>query len=213
MKKMIYNPFERIGGYTALGIGLVVIFITSCLASLSLLHFDGIIDMHFGGDSSLCLFFIQNLVNLIVITLVFYFIGIFISPSRIRLLDIIGTQALARTPMLLPASFACLINIKKYNEYIITAILHDNFKIALTFTEWVLVVLLLIIVLISIIWMIVLMFNAYSISTNIKGTKLTVSFIIGIIIAEVITKLINFFLLKTYIINDPFELIIEHFSK
>ena len=37
-------------------------------------------------------------------------------------------------------------------------------------------------------WTVVLMYKAYSVSCNIKGAKAIVSFIIGLIIAEVLSK-------------------------
>jgi len=210
MQKTIYNPFERTGSYTALVFGLLIILITSLLAAKSLLHFDGILDMHFGGESPVWIFIVQNLINLLVITVVFYLAGIFISPSSVRLIDVLGFQALARIPMFFPALIALFLNITKYNEFLISAILHDHCDTFLTITDWMLIVILSLVVLISIIWMIALMFNAYCISLNLKGSKAVISFIITIIIAEIITKSINFFI--SYIINDPLDILLQQFS-
>ena len=47
-----------------------------------------------------------------------------------------------------------------------------------------------------IVWSIALMFNAFKVSTGGDGQKLVISFIIGLIIAEAISKIIIFQIIK-----------------
>jgi hypothetical protein len=54
--------------------------------------------------------------------------------------------------------------------------------------------------------MIVLMYNAYSVSCNLKGTKAVVSFIGALLVAEILSKLIFIFLLSSLFTNSPMAL-------
>ena len=49
------------------------------------------------------------------------------------------------------------------------------------------------------IWMVVLYYNAYGVSCNLKGIKLIVSFVAGIFIAEILSKLLIIQLYKIFI--------------
>jgi len=51
--------------------------------------------------------------------------------------------------------------------------------------------------------MIALMYKAYSVSCNLKGTKAVISFIGALIIAEIISKIIFIFLLSSLFLNSP----------
>jgi hypothetical protein len=48
LTQWLFNPFRFIAGFKALLLGLIVIALTSLLASLSDTHFDGTLDVHLG---------------------------------------------------------------------------------------------------------------------------------------------------------------------
>ncbi len=174
MKKWLFNPFVFIAGWQALGFGLLLMAVTCVIAFFSKTHFDGVIDIHFGTSFPFWMAVFEQLNVWIISIILFYTTGLILSKSKIRLIDIAGTLALARAPMLVPA----IIGFAPILHRLPTA--NNLAGIAL----WSLAL-----VLFSI-WMIALMYNAFIISCNLKGSKAIVGFIISIIFAEIIFKVI-----------------------
>jgi hypothetical protein len=174
MKNTLFNPFLRIAGTKALLIGLTLLLCSSVIAYYSRCHFDGAIDAHIGAITPMWFYPTESLIDWAILLLSFYTAGLICSTSNIRFIDIAGTIALARWPMIFVAllAFAPIPQPQDIHN-ISPSIIVLGFGI-LIFT----------------IWMITLMYNAYSISCNIKGNKAIVSFIAAIVFAEIISKLI-----------------------
>lgn len=111
MKRLV-NPFRYVAGGRALALGLVLIAAASCW-----LHALGLCQnsyLHFGpAPEGFALWRVVALQAAMWLApaLVLYGCGLVLSPSRIRLVDVLGTTALAQAPillMLLPLSIAPL---------------------------------------------------------------------------------------------------------
>lgn len=111
MKRLV-NPFRYIAGSRALALGLVLIAAASCW-----LHALGLCQnsyLHFGpAPDGFALWRVAALQAAMWLApaLVLYGCGLVLSPSRIRLVDVLGTTALAQAPILLllvPLSIAPL---------------------------------------------------------------------------------------------------------
>lgn len=180
MENRLINPFVFVAGAKALVTGLAVITLTSVIAWWSKTHFDGVIDAHLGSGGPWWLFLCEGLIDWLCATLVLYITGRILSTSAIRLVDVAGTMALARYPMF----FAAIAGFLSPGEIKSVADLDATFF---------LVALLL---LACGIWMIILMYHAFRISCNLKGTRLVAGFIIGLLVAEVLSKLLLYSLDK-----------------
>jgi hypothetical protein len=101
--------------------------------------------------------------------------------SPIRLIDIAGAVAVSRVPLLLSILPAKLLepNVKSVEQLL-----------SLQDTEFYQLVAIGIISLIFLIWFFVLLFNAFKINSNLKGTRLWVGFIGSIIIAEIVSLIL-----------------------
>ena len=185
MKKWLFNPFVYIAGTRALVIGLSAMLVTAVIAFYSHTHFDGAIDMHFGHNSAISKFFLEALIDWGCIVVTFYIAGLIASGSSIRFIDVAGTTALARWVLVFPALIGFGIHAPaatpKTIDEIMSAITPSFIALSL-FS------------LVFIIWMVALMYNAFSVSCNLKGSKSALSFIIGIAVAEVVSKLIFHFI-------------------
>ncbi|SFD80028.1 hypothetical protein SAMN05518672_103265 [Chitinophaga sp. CF118] len=169
----IFNPFTYIAGLKSLIIGWILILITACIAYYSKTHFDGVVDAHVWlGDLSIKYYFLEPVVDWGCLVLVIFLAGKFFSVSSIRFIDVAGTLALARAPMLFLAivNFA-LPGIKDIYQM-------DALAILAIFTTVILEI-----------WMIALMYNAFKVSCNIKGNKAVGVFIASLIIAEIFSKI------------------------
>lgn len=186
--KSIYNPFVYIAGKEALITGLAIIAITGLVGWLSHNWLDGMLDMHYGPQGALWMHIALGLTNWLSAVAVFTPMAMALSPSRVRIIDIAGTMALARFPMLLAVATGFLNAPRKLAQWTLHTYLEQGDPVALSWMDILLAGMALIAIVCMVVWVVVLMYNAYKISANISGTKAGVSFTIAMIIAYVISK-------------------------
>jgi hypothetical protein len=181
MKKWLFNPFIYVAGGKALVIGLLVMAATAVTGYYSNAHFDGVIDMHVGKVSPLLIYLIEQVVDWSLLAVTFFAAGKLFSTSSIRIIDIAGTLALARWPALFSAVIGFGIQTPEF-------IAPEKLLASVTPTF----VALSLLSVVFMIWMIALMYNAFTVSCNMKGGKAVGIFITGLLIAEILSKLILF---------------------
>jgi hypothetical protein len=185
MKKWLFNPFIYIAGYKSLILGWLLMVVTAVLAFLSKTHFDGVVDAHVGAVLPFWISLLEPLVDWACTVISFLGIGFFLSKTNIRYVDVFGTMALARWPYIFVALISFFINVPPHNNTdpasMITTSLIVVALISLLFT----------------VWMVALMYNAFTVSCNLKGLKAVLGFIAGLILSELLSKLI-FSLLHVY---------------
>lgn len=187
MKKMslIFNPFNRIAGLQALLMGFVFMLLGAAFAHLGNARFDGVLDLHFVSESHFLTAFLDQLINLLCMTLCFYLAAIASGASSTRVIDIAGTMLLAKAPYtLLP-----LLNVTGFMFDLADEVVGDVSAPPSAEQMTQLLLASLPIILFSI-WSIVLMVNAYKVSTNLKGTRMVVGFIAALLAAELLSKII-----------------------
>ena len=181
MKKWIFNPFVYIAGTKALLIGWSVMLATAWIGFYSHTHFDGVIDVHTGRVSPISIHFLEQLVAWGVPVIIFYVAGMIFSHSRIRLIDVAGTIALSRVVMIFPAVIGFGIHAPaakpKTLEDVMKMITPQTIGLGL-------------LVMAFTIWMVALLYNAYSVSCNMKGGKATGVFIGGLVLSEIVAFII-----------------------
>ena len=195
MKFSVFNPFKHIAGMKAFAIGLPVILLSSVLGYLSHTHFDGVLDAHMADYGTLYCYIAEGLIDFICLLVIFYIAGIIISGFHFRFIDMIGTIALSRVPMILIPLAAFLFPQQKIMDYLNHTFLKTGDPVALTATDLTGFIISVSVMIIVLIWTVALLFNAYKICVNKKGTKLIVSFIIALLVSEVVSKIliIHFF--------------------
>jgi len=183
--KWIYNPFERIAGLPALMIGIVVMALTAIIGKINGVAFNGVLNVGAGASITFAASFAMQAVNYLALFLSMWIAGILFSKSKVRAVDVAGTMALSRTPMLLLVVI-CFLPIVPVSMYEIPRLIIFG-----------------LIGILFVIWMIALMYNAYSVSCNLKGARVVVSFIGTLLVAEIVSLLVFFFLLSSLFINNP----------
>ena len=156
--KWLINPFERIAGWQALGIGVCVMALTAVFGKINGVAFSGVIDVR-AAEHGFPAAFAMQAVDLLVISMMMWLAGICFSRSKIRVVDVVGTMALSRAPMLLLVVI-CFLPVVPNSLYDIPRLIVFG-----------------IIGIVWIIWMIALMYNAFSVSCRIKGSRGVISFI------------------------------------
>ncbi len=178
---LIWNPFSRIAGWQAFLLGLFITILSGVIAKFGNLLFDGVIDMHFyDRDITFShVFYVLaiDLVSLFVIMI----LGAFILTRNFRIIDIIGTMTLARTPFLFSSIIALFVNQPNTEELLKRPMIMFSYPMFLVFG---------LITIPVMVWFIALMYNAFKVSTGTKGGKLIVIFVSALIIAEIISKVL-----------------------
>ena len=185
--RWLFNPFTRVAGTTSLVGGLVAIGAGGLAAAAAGIRFDGLLDMHFVHSAPVWLPILEGLMNWIAISVLFVLIARFFGGgSRVRLIDIAGTQALARAPLALAAAVCTLPWIRNSRAEMLSAPTNYEFAVAVAGA-----LLASLVMLTGIIWTVVLMWNAFSVSCNMKGGRSIAFFVVAIVIGELVTKILT----------------------
>ena len=184
--RLIFNPFERIAGWQALLAGWGLMLLTAGLATVSDLRFDGVLDAHFFPGTEWWQPFTDHAVNWITLTVVFSLAALLFGRSRFRLVDVAGTMALARAPLLL-ASLAGLPGV--VSAFFIETPRIDSTAILAMPAFW-LTILLALLMIWAAVWSAILIYNAWSISANVRGTRAGVVYAFALLVAEIGSKII-----------------------
>jgi len=182
MKKWLFNPFVYVAGARSLAIGWAIMLLTAVICYYSHTHFDGVIDAHTGRITPLYVYFAESFIDWVCMVLLFYPACLIFSKSSIRFIDVAGTMALARWPLIFYAIIGFGLSPAGIDGHsdINTLLAHITLPMmALAFLGAVFVI-----------WMIALMYNAFAISGNVKGGKATIVFIACLLIAEGLSKII-----------------------
>ena len=198
MIKKLLNPFIHIAGIKSLIFGILILLLTSIIGYFSNTHFPDIISIKIINAHPLWYFIIQNLLNWFVVSILFYIAAIIFSKSSVRMVDIFGTQALARTPYLFASFLGFSKSINNFGKYLLWTHLHQGEPIEISSIEIIIAILFMILTLLLTIWLIILMVNAFKVSANLKGTKLSLIFIVVLIISMLLSVYINKILIQGF---------------
>jgi hypothetical protein len=191
MIQILFNPFKYIAGIKSLLLGMAILIATSLLAFYTNIHFPDVISVKSSSDFPYIYYLIQCISNWIVVSIVFYIIAILASPSKIRIVDIFGTQALSRFPYLIATLTGFSTSLDNFEKYIYYTILKTGEFADVTDYEIIISILIILFTVTLTIWFITLMFNAFRTSANIKGVKSVILFIAGLLVSIIITNLIT----------------------
>ena len=184
---LIFNPFVLAAGIQALVPGLGAILLAGFLGFFSKTHFDGVLDIHAGAPAPLWVFLSEGLIDWLCLALVLLLAGRILSKTRFRIIDVFGTQALARWPTILTTLLFMPAPVQRFNSYLAQQIATGG-KPEFASADAALFFAAIIVSFALLCWTVMLMYKAYSVSCNIKGARAIISFIIGVIIAEVLSK-------------------------
>ncbi|MCP4642354.1 MAG: DUF3887 domain-containing protein [bacterium] len=200
--RRLFNPFYTMAGGAALGTGLAVILATAFLAAMSHSHVDGVLDFHSGLDAPLWVYPFEGIVNWLSMALCVWAAGAIASKSRIRAIDVFGTQALARWPMLIAVVAALLPGYTRFSEALLTIVTDSRFarnpaafgellaEAGVRGIDIAMFGVTAVAVLVAIVWMVALMYRAYAVACNVRGARGAASFIPALLVGWVVSKIV-----------------------
>ena len=199
LSQWLFNPFRFIAGFKALSLGLVIIPISALICSLSNTHFDGVLDVHTALETPpLWCFFAEGLINWICMAIPLFFFGLIFSRSSFRIIDILGTQVLARWPYLITAIVALPDANRRFSVYLTSEFGQSGSTATINYIDMMIFAFTIMVTITMAIWMVALMYRAYCLSCNLKGIKAIITFFASLIGAEVLSKFVILSLLVKF---------------
>ncbi len=189
LSSLLFNPFRRVAGAPALGLGLMTILLGSWIGSLSDTHFDGVLDTHTGSPAPLWFFLAEGIVDWLAMGLALLATGRLATRSEFRTIDLLGTQALARWPMLL-AALACLApGYRRFTQHLVEQVQKAPQDLSLAHPDAAWFFLVVLATLAATVWMVMLMYRSFSLCANLRGGRAAVLFTVALIVAEAVSKI------------------------
>jgi hypothetical protein len=189
---LLFNPFVYAAGGRALGLGLAVILLTGLLAAFGRIHFDGVLDTHVGAVLPFGFVLTEGLVDWLCLSSVLLVFGKMVSRTSFRVIDLLGTEALARWPTLIMALILLVPGLNRH----LTAIQAQGENAGLQPSDAVVLLTLVVTAIPLSCWTIWLMYRAYAVSCNLRGGRAVGSFIAGLVLAEILSKVVFIVLLR-----------------
>ena len=184
----LFRPFTYLAGARALGLGIAAILLAGLLASVGNTHFDGVLDVHTGRAAPAWFFLSEGFIAWLSLAVILFALGKLTSRSAFRAVDLFGTQAMARWPMVITA---LAVLTPPYQRFI-TAVAREPATLAgltaLPLSDIIVGVLVLIVMLAMLVWMVALMYQSYRVCCCPRGAKGIITFVIGLLIAETLSK-------------------------
>jgi hypothetical protein len=193
---LLFNPFIYIAGGKALGLGLAAVLLAGLVGSLSNTHFDGVLDTHGGFHVPLGIFLAEGLADWLCLALVLLIFGKIISNTAFRTIDLFGTQALARWPTLLTSLVSLPPSMGRFGRELVRQLTTPGVTPAINTLDAVVFFTAVILMLLFLAWTVTLMYRSYSVSCNVKGARAVGTFIVGMLLAETLSKFAIYALLQ-----------------
>jgi hypothetical protein len=192
---LLFNPFVYIAGAQALCLGLAAILLAGLVGSLSNTHFDGVLDTHTGAHARLWVFLLEGVIDWLCLSVVLLILGRIISRTSFRTIDLFGTQALARWPALLMSLIALPNAFQRFGHELLEQMKQGG-KLQFNTADATIFFAVIVGMFVCLCWMVALMYRSFSVSCNLKGGKAIGTFIAGLLIAEILSKLCVVLVLK-----------------
>lgn len=201
LSQFLFHPFHRVAGMSSLLLGLAAILLAGGIGFRQNLHFDGVLDAHVGGKTPLWVALAEGLINWLSLTVLLLIAGKSLSKTAFRVIDLMGTQALARWPMLL-VSLGCLApGFHRYTDALVMSlqtIKPGATTFALPPMGWdgFVFAIVTIVMLACTVWMVALMWKSFSHCCNLRGGKAVGAFAVSLLLAEILSKMLIGFLFQ-----------------
>jgi hypothetical protein len=186
MKKILFNPFEKYADAVLLIFGIITNFIGLLLAFHFNVKFLGFLKVDYSNSITPISVLSQSLIIISVFTILLFLIGKIIN-TKTRFIDVFIAVLLARIPFYCTTFFnfngLFFQHINKIKILMQSGKIQEN----LIFDSPIIVVFYIVSILV-LIWGITLLYKGFKTATNAKETHHMIYFVVGIVIAELITR-------------------------
>jgi len=191
---VLFNPFHYVAGAKALALGLAAILLAGLIGSLSRTHFDGIFDTHVGRLAPLWFHLSEGIIDWLCLAAILLVAGKIFSKTAFRGIDVLGTQALARWPTLFISLITLPPGFQRFRRYLVAHLMKPDAGAPLNAADAALFFAGTIAIILLTVWVVVLMYRAFSVSCNVRGPKGIGAFAGALFFAEVLSKVAIYWL-------------------
>ncbi|HLW14478.1 MAG TPA: YIP1 family protein [Flavobacteriaceae bacterium] len=188
MRTLLFKPFERYSEKTLLLVGICFTVIGSFLGSIFHSRFDGVLDMHVVSSAPFYQVLIDNLINVFCLVLFLFLAAKYIN-RKTRLIDILTASMVARIPYYLVA-FGNINGIVGKASDDVMLLVNPEMIGEVTTSSLLIVLGFGLLSILFLVWYLVLLFNGFKVASNAKGKQPIILFILSILLAEVLSKVL-----------------------
>lgn len=194
VSQFLFHPFIRVAGAASLALGLAAILLAGLIGAGQGLHFDGVLDAHVGLKLPVWFSVAEGLLDWFSLAVVLYIVGRVISRTAFRAVDLLGTQALARWPTVI-VSLVCLPpGFHRFSDLLIKSVEKmasdpAHFVLPPFGMDGAVFAFVTLVMLVCTVWMVALMWKSFSHCCNVRGGRAVAGFVVGLLIAEVLSKI------------------------
>ncbi len=192
MRTLFFNPFQRYSEKKILLFGIPITVIGSFLGWYFNARFDGVIDLHFVKSTLPFQAFFDNLIALFCVNLVLIGLGKYFNPKT-RIIDVVAATTIARTPIYLLTVFNVNNSVFNISQRLLVATQSQKIE-AIAIADLVIILFFAMVSMAAIAWFFIILWSGFKTATNAKGIQKIVVFVIAIIIAEIINKVLIYLL-------------------
>lgn len=187
--KLLYNPFNQIAGWKAFFIGTVVVIATVIVGHYSSVVYPGALDAKLAANITLIKAFLYQLIGLSSLILIFYLSALLFAKGT-RFQDIAGTVTFARYPYLFIAILGFFVSDNTLIDVSAALKSGNLYEMSQVFPKAISFMVVSLLMIPFVIWFIALLYNAFRVSTGLKGVKCALVFTASLIIAEIVSLII-----------------------
>lgn len=195
MKHLLFNPFERFSERPLILFGIATTIVLSMTSAFFNARFDGVLDLHFSRPTFFINTLTDNVINITILSIALFTLGK-IRNSKTRFIDLFSASLIARIPYYFLAFFNWNDTVLRESEKLLQQFLTIQPETAPIFKEIQLLPLVLFSItsILFLAWYLYLLFQGYRVATNAKGAVEVVLFGVTILIAELFSKFIFYFI-------------------
>lgn len=190
MKALLFKPFEKYSENKLLLFGVLFSLVGICLAYLFHARFDGVLDTHFVNRVQWKEPILDFLIDVVSLFLLLCIAAKLVN-NKTRLIDILVTVLISRVPFIVLPLFNIndkLYLISKVVEENVLKLGKNSASLPIDAGSMIYLIFSGLIALLFVVWSVALLYNGYKVSSNAKGGKAIVLFIVSIVLAEVLSK-------------------------
>ncbi len=188
---LLFDPFRRIAGGLSLALGLAIIVLAALIAKPQGLHFGGVLYTHPGMSGPWWLFIAEGLIDWLCVAVALLLAGRLISQSAFRSIDLLGTQALARWPTVLIALVCLAPGFHRYAQVLtesLVSLMSGVVPVLPGGMDAIVFGLVAAFILVCTVWMVVLMWRAFSHCCNVRGGQAVAGFALALFFADHLSR-------------------------
>lgn len=189
----LFNPFEYYSEKTLIVFGIAVLSVASLAAWYFGGRYDGVVDFHLSKDTAIWQPFADNVIATFCLVVPLFILARSIN-NRTRPADITATAIIARTPFVLEPFFNAGGYFGEALERVKSMYMSNGPEVLPGTSDVILISAFSLVSILLLVWFAILLYNGFKTATNVKKTSHIIMFVVAVILAEILSAIIFYFI-------------------